>query len=197
MLHKKGIALVIFFAFAAGALAYDIRVSRLNSWELTFESRPPRVMSLVEEDTLVNYTYVIYQVTNNTPQEIDFYPTFEIETDDGSVHRAQLFPDIAARLAERFGKDILNTSKIAGIIKPGETKRGVATFKDVDTGSDKLNVYVGGLSGDLKVEREKTDGERVVTLYRTFKSVYYRPGDEFDVEIDPVILESSEWVWRE
>ena len=34
MLHRKALPIVIFFAFVAGALAYDIRVSRLGSWAI-------------------------------------------------------------------------------------------------------------------------------------------------------------------
>ena len=195
MLHKKVSALAILLALAAGAVAYEVRISKLNTWELAFASKPPRSIEFVQDSQPVQYRYVIYRVTNNTSQDIDFYPTFQLETEDGTVTNSQIYVEARQQLEKRFGKELLDSSRISGVIKPGETKEGVAIFKDVDAASDVLTVYVGGLSGDIK--SQKNQEGKLTVLYRTYKLVYQRPGDQYDLSIDSVTLKSSEWVWRE
>jgi hypothetical protein len=195
MLHKRISALAILFALAAGAFAYEVRISKLNTWELTFASKAPRSIEVTEENKLVLYRYVIYQVTNNTAQDVDFYPTFQLETEDGAVTNSLIYAEAYKQLEGRFGKGLLDSSHVAGVIKPGETRKGVAIFKGADPASDVLTVYVAGLSGDIK--SQKNSEGKLTVLYRTYKLVYQRPGDEYDLSRDAVTLKSSEWVWRE
>ena len=195
MLHKKACALAILFALAAGAVAYEVRISKLNTWELAFTSKAPRSIEVFEDNQSVLYRYIIYQVTNNTAQDVDFYPTFQLETEDGTVTNSLIYVEAYKQLEGRFGKELLDSARIAGVIKPGETRKGVAIFKGVDLASDVLTVYVGGLSGDIK--SQKNAEGKLTVLYRTYKLIYQRPGDEYDLSIDAVTLKSSEWVWRE
>jgi hypothetical protein len=195
MLRKAACASLFFVGLAVAAYAADVRISRLNTWELTFSSNPPRVISLLDGTTNTAFTYVCYEVKNETSQEIDFYPALQIESENGCVTTAGVYPRAEAEISKRCGMDVLGFSKIIGTIKPGETKKGIAVFKGVDPTAKKLSLYVSGLSGDFKVDQAKEGG--LVVMYRTFKATYYRPGDEWHLEIDPVTLESSEWVWRE
>jgi len=195
MLRKAACASLFFVGLAVAAYAADVRMSRLNTWELTFSSNPPRVINLTEGTTNTIFTYVCYEVKNDTSQEIDFYPAIQIESENGIVATAGVYPGAEAEISKRCGRDMLGFSKIIGIIKPGETKKGLAVFKGVDAEAKKLLLYVSGLSGDFTVNQGKDGG--LVVMYRTFKATYYRPGDEWHLEIDPVTLESSEWVWRE
>ncbi len=193
---RKGLcAFVVLVAVTAGAYAYVNRVSRLNTWELAFSSKPPRVMEVTEDGNLSQYTYIIYEVTNKTSEDIDFYPTFQMETDNGKVFTAGIYPTFFSLISERFGKEILPFSKIIGIIKPGETKKSVAIFKNADPASDMLTVYVAGLSGDFTLKR--TQSGKLIVRYKTFKMCYARPGDAFQASLDPVTLKSTAWVWRE
>ena len=195
MLHKKLCVVAVVLGLAAGAFAYEIRVSRLNTWELAFDSKPPRVIQIVENGQLDNYTYIIYTVTNNGAETVDFYPTFQIEADEAKTCIAQVFPQVTSAINDRFRLDALDNAQIAGPLKPGETKNGIAIIKNVDASARSLAVYATGLSGDFKSD---TNAEgKLVIFYRTFKMVYWRPGDDFHVAIDPVVLKSSEWVWRE
>ena len=194
MLRKITCVLLLGTALAAASYAYDIRISRLDSWELTFSCKPPRVMEILDGADLTEYTYVIYEIKNDTSQEIDFFPTFNIETDNGKVCDSAIFPNVETAIKKRFGKDILSFREIVGLIKPGETKRGMAIFKGVDPASDHLNLYVVGISGNFKVD--EVEG-KIVTLYRAYKLTYFRPGDAWHVALDPVTLQDSDWVWRQ
>jgi len=194
MLRNYMCAIAMLAGLAAGAIAYEMRVSRLNTWELDFSSKPPRSIEVYENGAMEEYRYILFQVTNNTSQDVDFYPTFQMETEDGKLYTSIPSPDIAKRLRERFGRELVDTAAISGIMKPGDTRKGVAVFKGVNGTSDVLTVYVGGLSGDLIVEKD-AEG-KLVPLYRTFKLVYTREGDEYDLAIDQVNRKSAEWVWR-
>lgn len=188
-------AMAILAGIALGSYAYGQRISRLNSWELDFTCRTPRVIEVVEKGSRQVYTYVIYEVTNNSDSEIDFYPTFDIETEKGKAVRAKSYPTVYAKIVKPLSLKLLAHGKMTGIIKPGEKKAGVAVFKGVDPAADTMTVFVAGLTGDFKTQVSE-DGT-VKALYRTYKLVYKRPGDRFDASLDPVTLEDSEWIWRE
>ncbi|MHC4712644.1 MAG: hypothetical protein ACYTAN_05140 [Planctomycetota bacterium] len=194
MLRKIYATVAVTAVVTLGAYAYAQRLSRLNSWELDFACNSPRVIEMVEEGALQVYTYVIYEVTNRTGSEVDFYPTFEIETDDGKVTRSGIYPNAFLAIRKELARDMFDFKDMVGVMQPGESKRGVAVFKNSDPGTDRLTVYVGGLTGDFKTQVEDN---AVVAYYRTYKLVYRRPGDQFSAGIDPITLESTEWVWRE
>jgi hypothetical protein len=193
MLRRISLVLVV-AALTTAAYGYQITSSKIDSWELTFSSKPPRVLEVVENEKRVEYTYVVYDVANKTTQEVDFYPCFQVETDGGKVYTAGAWPSVEERIAERFGKDILGCRDMVGAMKPGETRRGVAIFKRIDPAADRLTLYVSGLTGDYKMEPD-AEG-KAVARYRTLKAVFYRPGDEWAETIDPVTRETTEWVWR-
>lgn len=194
MSRSYAFSLLLCLALAAGVAAFEQRISRLGTWELAFTTRPPRAIETVENGVRVNYRYIVYEVRNETSQDIDFHPTFEIETDTGKTFHAQVFPGVTRMLKARFGKDIDDQTTVVGVIRPGQSRKGFAVWRNVEAGSDVLTVYVGGLSGDFKTE--KNDEGKLAVLYRTYKLIYWRPGDSFDLAIDPVELKSTEWVWR-
>jgi hypothetical protein len=195
MLRKVACAFVLCVTLAMAAYAAQMRISKLNTWELDFSVRPPHVIHVAEVDTGILYTYVLYEVKNDTSQDVDFFPAFQAEDSNGKVYTAGIYPAAEAAIKAEDGRSILGFSAIAGNIKPGEKKRGMAIFKNVDAASNKLTLYVSGLSGDFKTDKN-AEGQ-LVTMYRTYKTVYFRPGDQWHVMINPVTLKDSEWVWRE
>ena len=193
-MRKAASFLAVLAVVTAGAYVHAQRLSRLNSWELSFASKPLRVLEVRERAGINPYTYVLYEVTNHTDGAIDFYPGFEIETADGEVTAASVKPLIFSKILADSVREILSFQEMAGVIEPGETKRGVAIFEGVDPSADLLTVYVSGLTGDFVTRTAEEGAVRV--LYRTYKMLYRRPGDEFHAQLDPVKLLSSEWVWR-
>ena len=147
-MRKAGNFLAVLIVVTAGAYVHAERFSRLNSWELTFKSRPPHVLEVAEPDGLKQYTYIIYEISNPTDSPIDFYGTFEIETPSGTVTQASVKPLIFTRIAGHRVVELLPFREMVGTIAPGETKRGVAIFEGVDPAADLLTVYVGGLTAD-------------------------------------------------
>lgn len=195
MLRKRFGAFAVLVIVVAAVCAADGHLSRLNTWELDFESKPPRVLDVREGDKISQYTYIPYQVTNNTSEDVNFYPTFHIQGEEGEVVRASIYPTVCAQLAKRLGKDVLPSGKVAGIVEPGKTRKSLAVFKDIDADADSLTVYVAGLSGDFK--SDKNDQGEHVPMYRTLKLTYSRPGDAGGRRLAIATLVSSEWIWRE
>ena len=193
-MRKAASFLVVLAVVTAGAYVYAQRFSRLNSWELTFASKPLRVLEVRERTGINPYTYILYEITNNTDSAVDFYPGFEIETADGEVTTASVKPVIFSKIVADSVGEILSFQDMAGVIEPGETKKGVAIFEGVDPAADVLAAYVTGLTGDFVTRATEEGAVRV--LYRTYKMIYRRPGDEYHAQLDPVKLLSSEWVWR-
>jgi len=194
VLRKASSFIAVLAVLTAGAYVYAQRLSRLDSWELEFSSKPPRVVELRDDSRIEPYTYIVYEVTNTTQDTVDFYPIFEIETPDGEVTRSSLQPHVYAKVAGESVLEILPFEEIVGPLEPGETKRGVAVFRGVDPAADLLTVYVSGLTGDFVTRKTEEGGVKV--LYRTYRLLYRRPGDAYLASVDPVTLVSSEWVWR-
>lgn len=148
------------------------------SWELTCR---PEMPMRIEADTGAGrqvYWYMLYTVTNNTGQEVDFHPDIvrvnEIETElpasqaDAEPQKASTItvdpamvgphPAIFRAIQERHAKThpFLTTPVNAiGRLKQGKDNAmtSVAIFKDLDPRVGKFTVYFGGLSGERVTKR--------------------------------------------
>ena len=139
------------------------------AWELKFEPTPP---TRIEVGTQT-YWYMLYTVTNNAGEDVDFHPEIvrlnEIETELPAEHaRAQ--PQNAARIIvdpaivglqsavfraiqERHKKThpFLATpvNAIGKLLQGRDNARtSVAVFRDLDPRVSKFTIYVSGLSGE-------------------------------------------------
>jgi hypothetical protein len=180
-------------AVTLGAYCYGQRLSRLNTWELAFQSRTPRVTYVVENGESIPYTYVVYEVTNENAEQIDFYPTFKIETPNAKPVKAMRYPTVFAKINEALNDKAV--SKINGALKPGESRRGIAIFRGADPAVDEFVIYATGLAGDFK--KAPNEAGEYVTMCKTYKLAYKRPGDSYDANLDPIELDKAEWVWHE
>ena len=103
---------------------------------------------------------------------------------------------------------IETTVEIAGPLKVGETRWGVATWEDLDPRIDRFSIYVRGLTNaykwrDAKGAFKKGDpigtGRRLAR--KTLKLNFWRPGDEFYEREDEIRRGipgevDYEWVYR-
>ena len=185
----------VLVALAAGAVGYEIKVNKLGSWELGFSARPPRTIELATEQGKENYTYVVYEIKNDTQEEINFIPSLQLQADGGDAVTGDSYGAAAKEIRRIVGGNLLDQAGITGCIKPGETRRGVAIWKNFEPGARQLTLYVQGLSDDFKMV--KNENGHMLTMYRTYKLTYRRTGSAEHVAINPVQLVTCEWIWRE
>lgn len=190
------------------------------SWEFKFEhDKPKRVVVTLPGKGPRAFWYMTYTVTNNTTQEREFLPTFEMLTRDGKVLRSdkgvplRVFEEIKRQENNRF---LEPHYKVAGPLRVGEdqAKDGVAIWPEPMSEMGSFSIFVGGLSGEsvtlkrdngrlVKIDPRKTSlelkgvaPEDVVTLYKTLQLNFVIYGDEVYPGLDEVNVKPEQWVMR-
>ena len=226
MMMKRLALLWVCVAVAVGvgiAAEDNDRFERLSdtpvTWQLDFrvlDVIKPIALQLPGEDAARTFWYLRYRITNETGQARQLIPSFDLCTNTG-----QLFTDRTAvpktvydAVKELHNQPLLeNLTEVTGQILEGEDNAidGVAIWPDIDPEAGKLEVYVGGLSGDqirlklpvkVKMTRRLPNGESVtvetdeVVLRRTLLLVFDIPGEAAARRTTPALLLKKRWMMR-
>ncbi len=198
-----------------------------SGWMLTFyyEDLQRIEVSAGGQSGTRTYWYLLYKVVNDSGQEVDFLPRFDVIAEDGAVYRSeQNVPGtVFAAIQRQHASDrplLLPHARIVGRILQGEdnARDGVAIWPDFSTNSDKFTVYVSGLSQEAtqvrnptydpdrpeQIEEPLADGltvprevnPRYFTLHRTLAIRYDLPGDAQTRAAARPIRTAQEWVMR-
>jgi hypothetical protein len=186
------------------------------SWELDFtHSTPSRISVRVPgSDSPKAYWYMPFTVTNNTNDEQDFLPIFDMVDDKGNVHHSdQNIPkEVFEAIKRREGKKLLEPlSKVSGrlLAGPDQARDSVAIWPEPLDRMGTFSIFVTGLSGEavwLKDDKatplSKADWTKIkpedagTILRKTLEIQIQVPGDEFYQGHDPVINKGERWVMR-
>jgi hypothetical protein len=146
-------------------------------WELKFEPTPPMRIQVDAGKGLQTYWYILYTVTNETGQDLDFYPEItrvnEIET-EATAELAKKQPALAPHITvdpaivglhSKVFKAIQERhAKTHSFLKPpvdaisrllqgrDNSLTSVMVFPDLDPRVSKFTVYVTGLSGEVEAK---------------------------------------------
>jgi len=172
--------------------------------DFQFEQLEPLVVATPEGGKEV-YWYLVYTITNPSDAEHNFVPAFSLYSDEASLRRAGLHPDVFEAIkARRKIKFLENAVQMTGKVLPGEdgARTGVAIFAPLDRKTDRFKILVEGLSGRY-IERpnpaarpDAPDQERVVRLRKTLVLEYKFPGDEWWLNLDQPLFVAKSWTWR-
>lgn len=178
------------------------------SWEFELKYLDPRRIEVLlpgrsEPET---YWYMVYTVINKSDRTQQFFPQFEVVTDDLQVAEADMGinPLVFAAIKERHKIThpyLVHPTEAIGPLQVGDdnARESVAIWRDVDlTRSPSFKVFVAGLSGENKVvknpsydpgkpetvkqvdqqgvEREVPVNSRYFTLRKTLEIDYQLPG---------------------
>lgn len=197
------------------------------SWQLDFSYVDPQTISvkLPGRDKPETFWYLLYTVTNNTGQEVQFFPRFELMTNtmqvllgDPGVH-PQVFEAIRARHRPTHPFLVEPVKAMGRLLQGADNARSsVVIWPQFDIKANRFTVYAAGLSGesvllanpDYKpgeaefVEKKLGDGTEVrvpinpkfYTLRKTLAIKYILPGDEQTRADARVGRIESEWIMR-
>jgi hypothetical protein len=186
------------------------------AWELDFtHATPSRITVRVPgSDAPKAYWYMPFTVTNNTNDEQEFLPVFELVDDKGNVHRSdqniptQVFDAIKAREGKKLMEPL---AKVSGRLLAGadQAKDSVAIWPEPLERMGSFTIYVTGLSGEAvwfkdgqetplsKADWVKTKPEDAGNILRkTLQIDIQVPGDEFYQGRDIVLKKHEDWVMR-
>ncbi len=186
------------------------------AWELDFQhGMPSRIMVRVPgSDAPKAFWYMPFTVTNNTGDEQQFLPVFELVDDKGNVHRSD--QDIPKQVFEavkmREGKKLMEPlAKVSGrlLAGPDQARDSVAIWPEPLERMGTFSIFVSGLSGEAvwfkdgqetplaKADWVKTKPEEAGNILRkTLQIDIQVPGDEFYQGRDQVIKKGESWVMR-
>lgn len=173
-------------------------------WDFQFEFRLPQRVVVADRDGNERaYWALLYTVTNPDKVAHGFVPQAVMFTDGGKVVHEGLYPGVVAELKKRYRlSELKNSVEMMGQLKAGEDEAqdGVFVFPEVDTKTDKFQIFVTGLSGEFVVKTipaaEEGKEPKEVVLRKTMRLLFDFPGDEIDLAADKVYLVGQKWIWR-
>ena len=159
-------------------------------WALEFSFKPLRFIEIdvPDEDRRPRRRlvwYMVYRVRNPSDHWVPFYPIFVLESRDvGKQYADRLVPAAGPIIQRRESPParLLNTVEISGDLAPSDDEKdravwGVVTWYDIDPRTDRIAIYVQGLTNAYRWQ-EKTDGQDRLTR-KALELHFWRPGDQF------------------
>ncbi|MCO6436088.1 MAG: hypothetical protein J5J06_03280 [Phycisphaerae bacterium] len=207
-------AITSFFLISGGLRAAPQADLISPSWQLDFTFADPQriTVTLPGQDEPVTYWYMLFKVTNNTGQDVDFFPSFDLVTDTlDVVHGGEnVPPGVYEMIAARHRKEypfFAPPYEITGKLLQGaeNARSSAAVFRDFDPEANAFTIYVAGLSGEIArvnapavASASKSDmadkGPHV--LRRTLALAYDLPGDVRTREQTRAVRRTRDWVMR-
>ena len=174
--------------FAAALLCTNVRADD-KFWTLDFKHTG---LHYITSGGKV-YAYTTFEVTNKTGAARNFYPIFRVETDTHQVTYAMPAPEVLDVIRGRHGRNFLDINRISGSLADGETRVGVAVFRNLDPNADHVKVYITGFTDAFRYQDEDARKGYQRMMYKIY---WYRPGDADSRLRSPVETKTDEWVWR-
>jgi len=190
-----GLLAAVYAAPAAPALAQDVIPGAALTWQLNFEFRDPQriMVRLPGESQPQTYWYMVYRVTNNTGQDVQYLPSAQLVTDTLDVVQAgdNVPISVYRRIAALNKKDypfFARPTQVTGLLLQGEenARSSAFVFRDFDPKASDFTVYISGLSGLIdripnpafdKDKPESHDNPRSFTRRLALGIDYILPGD--------------------
>lgn len=166
-------------------------------------------VALAGSDEPKTYWYQLYTVTNNTGEDIEFYPQFEIFTDTFKLYPANttIRRPVFEAIRDRYSKSIpllepeeLITGKI--LFGRDNARDSVAVFEQFDPNATKVMIFVAGLSNETIRLDNPTDLDaetgmpKKVLLRKTLMLEYQVVGDKYNPQARALVYRNRDWLMR-
>ncbi len=127
------------------------------SWQLDIKAEQPRPIEvyLPGQSKPTLFWYMRYTIANKTDEEQIFVPEFLLYTDTGQALRGgRGIPAVVFnRIKKLHNEPLLQTmTRMTGKVLKGRdnVKKGVAIWPDFDPKAGRIDIFVGGLSGETQ-----------------------------------------------
>ncbi len=195
---------------SVSALAAPKASTTGHSWQLDFRFHDPQRISLIlpGDRTPTTYWYLLYEVTNNTGRDIEYYPSFELVTNTLQTVTGgdNISPSVYEAIAARHRKEypfFATPVKVTGTLLQGEINRRVsaAVFRDFDRSANDFTVFASGLSGEMKripnpTKAQNPKNPAYYVLRRSLAVSYGLPGDASTRNSADPVRKRRDWVMR-
>lgn len=193
---------------------------RSTSWQIDFRYLEPRRIEVQTpgHDQPEVFWYLVYTANNTSSTTQDFFPIFQLVTDESQVFETDMgVPHIVFdAIRERHHQthpDLVDPTHAIGPLSTGadNARESVAIWRDVNLGpANRFRIYVTGLSGETRIIRNPAwnaaakpattaggnDGGKYFTLRKTLEITYILPGSEGTRGTASAERMSSRWIMR-
>jgi hypothetical protein len=174
-------------------------------WQLDLVVGPLRLISLeIEGEGFVPFFYMTYRVTNNSGEDLQFAPQFELGNEDGDLIRAGIDVPRQARqaLLELLDNPLLEDQiDVIGPLLQGRenAKDGLVIWRAQDLDADELNLYCAGFSGEVQqveFSNPQSGETKTLTFRKTYLVRYSTPGRLLGRGSAPFPVVAERWIMR-
>ena len=183
-----------------------------GTWQLDFELHgdPQLITVMLPGDAQPKrFWYLLYTITNNTGQDVEFFPGFYLFTDtfkmyqSGSKVRQPVFEAIRNLYAQTIPL-LEDEDMITGRILVGRdnARDSVAIFEDFDPNAGWAKVFVAGLSNETITVDNPTNIDPAANkpkkflLRKTLMLEYQVAGDRYNLETRVMLYRNRQWIMR-
>ncbi|MFI4911987.1 MAG: hypothetical protein ACIAQZ_10015 [Sedimentisphaeraceae bacterium JB056] len=150
------------------------------------------------------YWYTVLSMTNNSGQDVPFYPKFELMTDTWQIKTSDTgitkpIYDALKKMNEGSFPFLETMDEVDNMILQGEDNSVdlLVVWKDFDLEAKGVKFFFGGLSNETSVVEAEKDGETVkYYLQKTLELDYDVPGDEKKRQSQELVFDIQKWVMR-
>lgn len=146
------------------------------------------------------YLYMTYKVVNNSGEDRDFAPWFELATDTGQIARAGR--NVPASVVQHLLKTIDNAFlqdewSVQGRLLQGEenAREAIVVWEAPDVQASEYTVFAMGFSGETKSVARPDTGEEVV-LRKSLMLVHRGTGRLDPTIVRPLARTQERWILR-
>lgn len=174
-------------------------------WQLDLKVGPLRLAIVdVPGEGPAPFFYMTYLVTNNSGEDLQFAPSFELGNEDGDLVRAgvDVPGQVRQHLLELLDNELLEDQiEIIGPILQGRenAKDGLVIWRAVDLDADELNLYASGFSGEteqVEFTNPSTGQTETLTFRKTYMIRYATPGTMLGRGSSPLQVVGERWIMR-
>jgi hypothetical protein len=197
------------FSPPAGAAPEPALVPPPGTWQLDLElhGEPHQICITLPGDTQPRrFWYFLYTIANNTGQDIDFIPQFELYTDTfqlrpaGVKVRRPVFDAIRDRYRDSIPLLEPQSMLTGKVLQNVDNARdSVAIFEDFDPNATSVKIFIAGLSNEtvtIVSPAASADNSKEFLLRKTLMLEYQVPGDRFNLDKRVMLYRNREWIMR-
>jgi hypothetical protein len=206
-----GIATVLIFTCISLAAPEPAIVQSPNQWTLnTIFTQPQQIiLSQGIDNKLIRYWYIIISVTNNTKQDVEFFPKCELVTDNFQIIPAGkgvgtlVFNLIKERHKSKYPfLELLDKTDNKLLQGEDNTKDIAIIWSDFNPNAKMINIFIAGLSNEIAVveypaaANDQNDLPRKIYLRKTLDlrySIRGNPALSTDATLE---YKDKSWVMR-
>lgn len=137
MLRLSSFYIFLVFTFIISLTAEASQVD--FSWSM------PKNVMYKKDSVEKRYIVWFYSIRNTTDKKILVPIEAFLSTDTEKNYKDNYISEIVSMVSEE-GEYYMHSEEMKGEFLPGETKKGVAIFEDVDSYAQKVNIFATGLS---------------------------------------------------